>query len=190
MGLFRRGLRGLAAFDVAATAGGVDLPPVASFLSGIPDGIDGVKATLAQMVRLVKQYRTDGNIRQLAENIVASIPEKDFYGEAEAIHNWVRDNIRYTQDVYDVETLKPPPFILQTRQGDCDDKSLLTATLLQTIGHPVAFVAIATEIPDEFSHVFVSTLIGNRWYASDTTERQPFGWEPQGVPGKLVKHIK
>lgn len=182
----KRGLQGLQS-SAASTGGAVNAP--SAFLGNIPEGIDGVRATLKLMARLVRQYRVDPVIRQTAEDIIARVPEKDYYGEAEAIHNWVRDHIRYTQDVYDVETLKPPPFILQTAQGDCDDKSLLTATLLQSIGHPVRFIAIATDVPDNFSHVFVSTGIGNSWFASDTTEPHDFGWRPQGVGGVMVQDV-
>ena len=180
--------RGLAGLAVASSV--LDVPGAASFLGEIPDGIDGVRATLKAMRRLVLQYRVDPVIRQQAENIIRYVREKDYAGEAQAIHNWVRDNIRYTRDVNDVETLKPPPFILETRQGDCDDKALLTATLMESIGIPCMFVAIATEIPDEFTHVYTCALIGTRWIASDTTEQQPFGWEPGFVGGRIVRHIK
>ncbi len=52
------------------------------------------------------------------------------------LHRFVRDNIRYIKDIRDVETVAYPDITLQQGQGDCDDKSVLLASLLESIGHP------------------------------------------------------
>lgn len=158
-------------------------------LVAIPEGRAGIAATLDFMVELTKQFRHDITVRTMAERIVARVPGKNYYGEAEAIQNWVRDNIRYTQDVYDVETVKPPLATAFSHSGDCDDMALLAGTLLQSIGHPVRYVAVGTETPGVFEHVYVETKIGPRWIGVETTEDVSLGWTPQPQLSRMVRNI-
>ncbi len=156
--------------------------PDAVTLAEIPDGSAGVRATLKVMRDIARDSRTNYAIRKLAEKIItdANVPAKDWAGEARAIHEWVRDNIRYTFDIDGVEQLQTPDKLLETRKGDCDDMALLTAALLIALGHPSRFVAVGFS-PGDLSHVFVQTKIGARWFTSDTTEAKPFGWTPPGI---------
>lgn len=142
------------------------------------------------MVRLTRQYKTDLTLRQLAENIVGGIPGKDWYGEIQAVQNWVRDNIRYTKDIYDAETLKTPLLLIQSRYGDCDDMSLLVGTLLNALGHPVRYVAIGTEQPGVFEHVFPETKVNlDRWISVETTENVALGWLPQPITAYMIGRV-
>lgn len=159
-----------------------------TFLTGIPDGIEGTRATLEIMRRWVKQYRTDPMIRALAESIIQDVPEKDAVAEVDALRAWVRQNIRYTQDVNDVETLKTPTVTAQTGQGDCDDQSTLMATLAESIGYKTRFAAVGF-IPDNFEHVFSEVLLGTRWVPAETTENVPLGWYPPGVMTRITVNI-
>lgn len=157
-------------------------------LSGLPDGPDGVALTLDAMRRFVKAGKVNPNIRMLAESIISGIPGKNYRAEASAVHDWVNENIRYTRDINNVEMVKTPELILQTRQGDCDDMATLEATLLETIGHPARFVAVGFD-QRNFSHVYVETKLGNKWVASDCTENRGFGWFPPNVNLRMVRHI-
>lgn len=158
-------------------------------LLAIPEGVAGIDATLKAMVKLVHQWRTDPLIRRAAERIIEDVPGKDGPGEVEAIQNWVRDNIRYTMDVRDVETLKTPYLTLTTRHGDCDDQAVLVATMLESIGYATRFSAIGFSGPDSFSHVLAEVKLGTRWIAVETTERVSLGWFPEGVNARMVRHI-
>jgi hypothetical protein len=57
----------------------------------------------------------------------------------------VRERLRFTRDGFKVETLKTPQRMLQEIAsykkfvGDCDDASILVATLLLAVGHQPAF---------------------------------------------------
>jgi transglutaminase-like putative cysteine protease len=158
-------------------------------LRGIAGGVAGTRQTLAIMAELAGQYKADPYIRYTAENIIAGVPGKDWTGEASAIQAWVRDSIRYTQDVNGIETLKTPDVTLQTMQGDCDDKALLAASLLESIGHPARFVAVATLTPGDYDHVYVETKIGNAWRGVETTEDVPFGWSPPRVDYPIMRNV-
>ena len=154
----------------------------------IPDGSAGTKATLNLMRSLVIDYRAHEAIRSLTASLVRDLKSKDYVGEVKAIHRYVRDSIRYLRDVHDVETIHTPDEIIFRKQGDCDDKSLLAATMLQSIGHPVRFVAVGF-VPDEFEHVYPETKIGDRWFSVETTEDVEIGWQPSGIRSRMVVHV-
>lgn len=165
-----------------------DFAPVAT-LGNIPGGVAGVRRTLDIMIAIVKQYRKNSEIRSLAESIIADVPQKDTVGEIRAIFEWVRDNVRYTEDVRDVETLKTPDVILKTRQGDCDDKSTLLAALIESIGKKTRFIACGVNSPGLFEHVFVQVLLGTRWISMDATENVALGWTPPGICAYMERHV-
>ncbi len=135
------------------------------------------------MQGLVKAGRRDPTIRTTAAEILIAegIPAKDFYAEADAIFRYVQANIRFTQDINDVETLSPAQWVLANGYGDCDDFSVLIASMLESVGHKCRFMAISFEGPEDYSHVLVQTKIGNRWITADATENFPFGWQPPGI---------
>ena len=160
-------------------------------LQKIPDGVEGTRATLAIMRRLVAQFRSNINIRNLALRITdpVGVPnQKNFTAEVRAIQEWVRDNIRYVKDVHGVETVQTPLVTLEYRAGDCDDHSVLLASLLESIGHPTRFVAIKTQSFGPFVHVYTETKIGRRWVAVETTENWPLGTQPPIVAQRMVRY--
>lgn len=155
----------------------------------MPDGFAGIAFTLNRMVALTKEYRVNLTIRRLAESIVQLIPGKSYTEEAMAVQDWVRGNIRYTQDVWDVETLKTPLALIVDRFGDCDDMTLLAGTLLQTLGHPVRYVAVGCSDPNAYEHVYLETRIGTRWTGMELTENVPLGWCPQPQLIRMVRNV-
>lgn len=150
-----------------------------STLAALPDGPAGVAVTLNTMVRLARQFSSNEVIRDLAEQIIQHVPPKDYRGEISAIQQWVKDNIRYTRDVWNVETLKDPIALLNSAQGDCDDQALLVAALAASVGFEPRFHAIGFR-PYEFEHVFAEVRLGgpNSWVSVETTEPVPIGWIP------------
>lgn len=159
-----------------------------STLRLIPDGAAGIGATLDTMVGFTREYRVNPAIRRLAEQIVAAVPGKSWYGEAEAIQNWVRNNIRYTMDVADVEMLKTPLVLVMERFGDCDDMATLAGTLLSSIGHPVRYVAVGSNGAD-YDHVYLETKIGSKWVGIETTENVALGWKPSSTILPMIRHV-
>lgn len=162
-------------------------------LYAIPDGVAGIRHTINLMSKLTRAYKTDPQIIKLARAIVAHVPEKNYFQEAVAIQQWVRDNIRYVRDVDDVETLATPIETLNQRAGDCDDKSLLAGSLLASIGFPVRYVAFAFEAPDHFEHVYCEINMRRHrtgyWLGVETTEPVQLGWKPEGVLNTMVAHV-
>lgn len=148
-----------------------------SELSLIPSGPAGIAATLRLMKQFAREGKTDTDVRMTAARLVQGCAQKDYACEVQTLHAFVRDEIRYLNDVDGVETVQTPFVTLTIRAGDCDDKSTLLAALLMSIGHPCRFVAIGFE-PNVYAHVYVETKIGARWIPLETTEPVDVGWEP------------
>lgn len=139
------------------------------------------------MARLARQGLRDQTIRNAAVQITTKgfldgtgLQQKDFEGEAKRIHAFVRDQIRYVRDTDNVELLHDPVTLLQIGAGDCDDKAILLASLLGSIGHPTRFIAVAFE-PGRYSHVWLQDYLAGHWVDLEPTEPLPFG---QSVPLK------
>jgi len=144
-----------------------------------PDGMPGVEHTLQRMRDLVRSGRVDPAVRGTALTLIALLPEHDRAGEINALFEFVRDRIRYVPDVLDVETLATAGTTLATAAGDCDDKSVLLAALLESIGIATQFMATGYASPTWFDHVYVRALLpSGEWLALDPTEPHAAGWEP------------
>lgn len=88
---------------------------------------------------------------------------------------WVRGHFRYRGEL--LEVVRTPAFMWNdwqttgTFEGDCDDVSVMFATILTCLGWKmVRFVAIRYE-PDNpgFSHVFVEVYYAGAWRVFDQT---------------------
>lgn len=137
------------------------------------------------MGRLVKAGKKHLSVRQAALDAVQGLAQKDWAGEVRALHAWVRDRVRFTRDIRGVETIQTPDITLALGQGDCDDKSVLLASMLESIGHPSRFVAIGFA-PEEFEHVYVESKVGQNWVPLDATEPVQAGWSPKRTVSRLV----
>jgi transglutaminase-like putative cysteine protease len=156
----------------------------------LPDGPAGIRQTMKIMVSLVRQWKKDPGVRELATQLVRDLPQGDTTAEVRALHAFVRDHIRYTNDTRNVETIQTPRATLELGVGDCDDKSTLLASLLESIGRPTRFVALAFGTPARYSHVLVETMLGSnrQWYPLETIKPVVAGWAPANVTKKLILH--
>jgi transglutaminase-like putative cysteine protease len=152
--------------------------PAAQELIAIPGGAAGTKATLKMMAQAVKEGRLDAIVREQTRKCVEACAQQNYTHEVKEIFAFVRDNIRYLQDPVDCEMLQHPAVTLDVRSGDCDDKSILLASMLESIGHKCRFVAIGYSQPQDFEHVFVETLIGQDWVPLDATCNVEINWAP------------
>lgn len=140
------------------------------------------------MRRLVIDGRKNGLIRQTAAGLVNGLRQKDYLGEIKIIHAFVRDNIRYVRDVRNVETLHAAPFILQQGYGDCDDKTVLTCAMLESIGHKTRMTIVALYTP-AFCHVFPEVLYNGKWIPLEVTEPVNIGWLPENITKRYSLEI-
>lgn len=145
--------------------------------SVLPEGEAGVDATVRKMVEMAHSQwgSKSAKIRALAINIVkkARVPDKEYFGEMVAIHNWVRDNIRYFRDPIGQETLSyPEETAFNSKGGDCDDLSILEIALLGSIGLE-AYPVVIGMYPKHFSHVYVYGKVPAGPHAGETIPLDP-----------------
>lgn len=156
-----------------------------SSLREIEDGPRGTLETLKLMRAVTRAGKRSLAIRQLSGSLVNGAQQKDYAEEARIIQAFVRDRIRYVRDIRGVETIQTPEKTLEFGYGDCDDKSTLVASMLESIGHPTRFVAMGLR-DGPFSHVYVETKLGTKWAGVETTEPVEFGWTPPDVTSRMV----
>lgn len=156
-------------------------------LHQIPNGVEGIRKTLKIMSKVVKAYKASPAIRELALSLTRDLQQKSYKREVERIHAFVRDEIRYIKDIKGIETIQTPIQTLRLRSGDCDDKSSLAASLLESIGHPTRFVAVGFT-PDSLCHVFVQTKIGKEWISVECTENVKLGWRPPKIKKVMLQN--
>lgn len=147
----------------------------------LPGGAAGVARTVGHMRRLVREGRKHPAIRAAALSIIGALAPRDTEGEARALFEFVRDQIRYVRDVHATETLAQAPITLAMHAGDCDDQVILLAALCESVGLPTRFVLSAHVTPGELDHVCLEVLAGDEWRGCDPTEAVPFGWLPPAL---------
>ena len=112
--------------------------------------------------------------------------------KARAIFRWIKDHVQFKADeivlidefhVYPNKELLIRPERLVTMdkpQGDCDDFSMLAASMMLAAGLPVSYVTIAADEQDQqrFSHVYCLTYSDEgEKIAFDSSHGDKLGWE-------------
>lgn len=102
-------------------------------------------------------------VRGLALKILEQkgIASHNYLDEARAIAEFVQTNVRYVRDIDNVEQLHDPLYMIDrliagTAQGDCDDMSLLLASLLLSVGcQPLFAIVRYRSTCGPFNHIYV-----------------------------------
>lgn len=143
-----------------------------------------IEERVATIQDLVWKGVQDGQMRKLALQITKHCPERDGLCEAKSIYNYVKDRVRYTGDVAPVAMGAGGPVegidyfqlgkrTLEVEGGDCDDQSILVATLLAHNGITPRLRVTASTRNGEDEHIYpLAGLDKNnptRWVALDTT---------------------
>lgn len=106
------------------------------------------ESQLRFMRRVVDTSRALPEIRATARDIVFRLngcKEYDKRAHAIAIGRWVQRNVTYVNEL--PEIFQTPIVTLTQRYGDCEDKSMLTAALLESIGIPVVVMVVSSMSP-------------------------------------------
>jgi len=151
----------------------------------VPAGRAGALPTARLIAQLARDGSKDFYVRQKAIDIFRQyrVRPKDRLGEVQALFEWVRRHVRYTRDIWQVETLHTARRMIELRAGDCDDMSILLASLLLSTGHPVRLVLAGYHParPHAYSHIYPEVNVRGRWIALDTTLPHPMGWQPRAL---------
>jgi transglutaminase-like putative cysteine protease len=151
----------------------------------VPKGTRGTLVTARIIAQMIHDGAKDFYVRQKAIQIFreAGVPPKDRWGEVCALFHWVRDNIRYTRDIFRVELLHTPRRMLELRAGDCDDMTILLGAMLMSTGHPVrlALTGFRPHKPHVYTHIYPEVSVRGKWVALDATMNKPIGWAPPAL---------
>lgn len=158
----------------------------------IGTGDQAIYNTVDKMKDIISQSSKNTYVREWAKEVVSRVDVNDKKGEAKAIFNFTRDNVRYTKDPLGYEYLQTPPVLLEDIRlyqegkgsrpsGDCDDMTLLSLSLLKSIGFNVAIKVVSFNKNKTFGHVYGLVQIGYDWIPFDCVRPdQSMGWESQG----------
>lgn len=137
-----------------------------SQMMALPDGLAGNIATIDFMRKVAREKAHHPKVREFATKILAAnqIPSHAYKSEALAIGGFVKARMRYVRDPRDAEMLQDPVMLIDKLEkqgmasGDCDDMSLLIATLLLSIGGDPLFRAVRyREKSGNYNHIYIVT---------------------------------
>lgn len=154
-------------------------------VSKIPSGDAGVRATLAMMRDVVRDYRKNTVIRYFAVQLCEELKQHDYLAELKAIHTYVRDHVRYVRDIHGVETIQTPLATLEENAGDCDDKTTLFCALCESIGFATGFKAVGLH-KHRISHVYPIVYSRGKGIAAEVIRPVSLGWEPDGITSYII----
>lgn len=149
--------------------------------------------TVSKMKDIISQSSKNPYVREWARSIVSRVAVNNKKGEAESVFAFVRDNVRYTRDPAGFEYMQTPPVMLEDIRmyqegkgdrpaGDCDDMTLLSLSLLKSIGFNVAIKVVSFHNHRKFSHVYGLVQIGHDWVPFDCVRPDSYmGWEAKGL---------
>ena len=139
--------------------------------SKIPNGSRGNLATLKQMSQMAHKRSAHPKVRRLAESILVSANKTShhFLDECKILAKFVQSQVRYLRDPVGTELLKDPVLQIENIErgvanGDCDDMSLLLATLLLSIGaKPLWCITKFSSNSKSFNHIYVCCYEKNHY---------------------------
>ena len=112
--------------------------------------------TLREIKEIIKRYKTTPAIRILIGKILNGVDGRDFKNVLDRIIKFVKEKVRYQKDVNEIETLQSPLRTIQLGFGDCDDFTILLATLFEAAGYPVKLVLVSNRADKIFNHIFIN----------------------------------
>jgi len=169
---------------------GQSVPDRAGRGGAVLRGFRDRKMTINQRLKMLQDLTAksvqDPDMRKLALQVTRACPARDDACESKAVGAWTKQNIRYTGDiaphrlgaggpVESIDLYQAARRTVEYGGGDCDDHSVLNATLLILNGIPAKFRVTSPHKwgGDNYTHIY--TLAGTpkgdpkRWVAVDTT---------------------
>lgn len=199
MGIFQRFSKRaqMGSLSEQLTGSKINVPKVKN--EKLPEGLAGNLRTIQVMQKVARERAGHPLVREYALKIiqVARVPSHNYAEEALAIGDFVKRRVRYTRDPRDHELLQDPVMMIEKLEkegftsGDCDDMSLLIATLLLAIGHSPKFRAVRYSTQSgHYNHIYVVVYERNfpekpvRVVLDAILKDQPIGTEVKHTSGK------
>jgi hypothetical protein len=143
--------------------------------------------TMVMMKDIINLSLKNYYIRRWAEKIIDGITNDE--DKVYTIYDFIYKNTKYLYDPYGLELLKSPEVALELIEVgeipalDCDDLTILSLSLLKSVGFPVALRTAGYRLEEPYSHVYGLVMVKKKWIPIDLVKGQGPGWEP---PGKIM----
>lgn len=134
---------------------------------------EGVPSSMEMyLVATANAQSGSSTIKNMAASITAG--KTSTYAKAQAIFNWVRDNVSYA---FYYNTSKGALNTLSSRSANCCDTSHLVVALARAAGIPARYQhGTCTFSGGTYGHVWAQLYVNGKWYYADAvSERNSFG---------------
>jgi len=128
------------------------------------------------MRRLIRESTPHPAIRRHTERAVEGLPPGQPLEEIRAVYEYVANITDYRRDPYDVEQLVAPWSVLECTvdqgrrpQLDCDDLTMLSLSMLGSIGFPTVIRVVSTRQDGQYNHVYGLAEVGEYLVPLDLT---------------------
>lgn len=155
-----------------------------------------IEQRLATIQDLVHKSVQDPEMRKLALRVTSRCPERDKKCEAQAIYQAVKARVRYTGDVgpikhpgggvEGIDLYQSARRTWEFGGGDCDDNSILNATLLALNGLTPVLRVVKAKGDSDWSHIYAGFTDMGKFVALDTTLPDPRSF---GVEAPHIKKL-
>ncbi len=149
---------------------------------------------LGEILKLIKEGREDPRIYEISREVISQSGTTFGYDidELEALYQFVQGRVRYVRDPYGRDTYQGAVDTLDKfKTGDCEDLTILLASMVLTVGYPVAIklVSVAGELWDHiYSLAGVPPEEPEKWVAMNATlVHGRLGQEPEREYEKMFK---
>lgn len=185
----------------ALRGGPVDHPQFAGgrarmTISGLPPGDEAATAvTIAHMAQYAKEDSLSPIIRRAAAEATQDASSRNTQELCAGVFRWIQRRVRFQNDEQtaapiwaqpsSTEVLIRPLDLLTMPQpaGDCDDFSMLCASMLRALGIETSFKTVAADpaAPATYTHVYVIAHTPAGDVAVDTSHGTHPGWEVESA---------
>ncbi|MBU4547942.1 MAG: transglutaminase family protein, partial [Euryarchaeota archaeon] len=159
---------------MAFTKNNKQLPNTVAIIGGISSSSSGSSLTTPYQGEGLNQYLVatqncqvnNAQIKSLAASLTGGLNNN--WDKAEAIFNWVRNNLRYE---FYYNTKYGAVNTLANRSGNCVDHAHLVVALSRAAGIPARYAHgdCTFNSGNTYGHVWAEILISKEWYAADAT---------------------
>ena len=154
----------------------------------------GIPTVYKKVADIQDKAALQNNTRVFAESLLSAGNNEMSFDRsstnAEKIYLYVRDNIKFIDDIENVETLQYPDITIKNGFGDCDDMVILEGALYRSIGYPIALIVIQMTGNDDYNHIYMAVYTNDGWKICDATNKEGiFNWEisPDGyIKRKII----
>lgn len=175
--------------------------PYKQDIAPLSSGERGAIQTIEELTRIAHLKKTSPTVRDFAAEILEknNVKSHHYRDEAFAIGNEIWKNYDYMKDPKGVEMILDPELsILKLKKGqargDCEDMSLVIATLMLSIGLEPYFTIVRYPSSQHgWQHIYVTTWEANihrkpeKLVIDGIVKHEKLGFE---VPFKLRKYFK